>query len=320
MKRKVGNNIGNFKSMTDFHAAFPDEKSCIVYLERQLWPDGEPVSPYDPTSKVYRRGDGMYRCKNTGKNFNVRIGTMFEGSKASLYQWFMAIFLATSHKKGISSMQLAKDVGVTQKTAWFMLQRIRENFGMESKDKFSGEVELDETFVGGKNKNRHKNKKVKNSQGRSFKDKTPVLGILQRGGCVTCKVLENTTYKQLTGPVLRKVKLSATVYSDEWQGYKLINKVYKKHHVVDHGHGIYVDGGAYTNTIEAFWSNYCKRPIIGTYNWISRKHMQRYFDEFSFRYNTKGMDESERFHYFTANCKRRITYSEVISRPKKAAI
>ena len=319
-KTTICNNIGKFKSLVDFHNAFPDEKSCIAYLEHQLWPNGEPVSPFDPTSKVYRRGDGMYRCKNTGKNFNVRIGTMFEGSKTSLYQWFMAIFLVTSHKKGISSIQLAKDLGVTQKTAWFMLQRIRENFGIESKDKFDGEVELDETFVGGKNKNRHKNKKVKNSQGRSFKDKTPVMGILQRGGCVVCKVIDNTTYKQLTGPVLRKVKLSATVYSDEWQGYKLINKVYKKHHVVDHGHGIYVNGGAYTNTIEAFWSNYCKRSINGTYSWISRKHMQRYFDEFSFRYNTNDMDESERFHYFTANCKRRITYSEVISQPKKAAI
>lgn len=101
---------------------------------------------------------------------------------------------------------------------------------------------------------------------------------------------------------------------------QLINKVYKKHHVVDHGHGIYVNGGAYTNTIEAFWSNYCKRSINGTYSWISRKHMQRYFDEFSFRYNTNDMDENERFHYFTANCRRRITYNEVISRPKKAAI
>ena len=229
MKRTIGNNIGNFKSMADFHAAFPDEKSCIKYLERQLWPNGEPVSPYDPTSKVYCRGDGMYRCKNTGKNFNVRIGTMFEGSKTSLYQWFMAIFLVTSHKKGVSSMQLTKDIGVTQKTAWFMLQRIRENFGMETTEKFSGEVELDETFVGGKNKNRHKNKKVKNSQGRSFKDKTPVMGILERGGCVVCKVVKNTTYKQLTVPVLCKVERTATLYIDEWQGYKTISKLYNDH-------------------------------------------------------------------------------------------
>lgn len=187
MKRTICNNIGKFKSLVDFRNAFPDEKSCITYLEHQLWPNGEPISPFDPTSKVY--------------------------------------------------------------------------LGIESKGKLDGEVELDETFVGGKNKNRHKNKKVKNSQGRSFKDKTPVMGILQRGSCVVCKVIDNTIYKQLTGPVLRKVKLSATVYSDEWQGYKLINKVYKKHHVVDHGHGIYVNGCAYTNTIEAFWSNYCKRHV-----------------------------------------------------------
>ena len=120
--------IGEFKSLFDLLQAFPTEKSCIEHLEKKIWKDGVPVSPYDPTSKVYKRGDGMYRCKNTGKNFNIRIGTMFEGSKAPLRKWFVAIYLITSHKKGISSLQLAKDISVTQKTAWFMSQRIRENF------------------------------------------------------------------------------------------------------------------------------------------------------------------------------------------------
>ena len=115
--------IGEFKSLFDLLQAFPTEESCIEYLEKKLW-NGTPVSPYDPTSKVYRRGDGMYRCKNTGKNFNIRIGTMFEGSKAPLRKWFMAIYLITSHKKGISSLQLAKDISVTQKTAWHMLHRM----------------------------------------------------------------------------------------------------------------------------------------------------------------------------------------------------
>ncbi len=156
--------IGEFKSLFDLLQAFPTEESCIEYLEKKLW-NGTPVSPYDPTSKVYRRGDGMYRCKNTGKNFNIRIGTMFEGSKAPLRKWFMAIYLITSHKKGISSLQLAKDISVTQKTAWHMLHRIRECFDIVMDEKLDGEIELDETFVGGKNKYRHKNKKVKNCQG-----------------------------------------------------------------------------------------------------------------------------------------------------------
>jgi transposase-like protein len=117
-----------FNSLFNLLQAFPTEKSCIKYLEQQRWTNGVPVSPYDPTSEVYRRGDGMYRCKNTGKNFNVRIGTLFEGSKVSLRKWFVAIFLIVSNKKGISSVQLAKDISVTQKTAWFMNHRIRECF------------------------------------------------------------------------------------------------------------------------------------------------------------------------------------------------
>lgn len=278
--------FGNFNSAFTLMQVFDTEKECIRYLESKLWKNSEPVSPYDPTSKVYRRGDGMYRCKNTGKNFNIRIGTLFEGSKISLRKWFYAVYMVTCHTKGISSVQLSKDTHVTRKTAWFMTHRIREAFKQDYKEKFDGEVELDETFVGGKNKNRHWNKKAKKCQGRAFVDKVPVMGILQRGGKVFCKVVENTSYKQLTPPILCKVKHSATIYSDEWQGYRLIPKVYK-HHIVDHGHGIYVSGGAYTNTIEAFWGNYCKRAINGIYNWVSRKHMQRYFDEFCFRYNTR---------------------------------
>lgn len=302
--------IGEFKSLFDLLQAFPTEESCIEHLEKHIWKDGIPISPYDPTSKVYKRGDGMYRCKNTGKNFNVRIGTMFEGSKAPLRKWFVAIYLITSHKKGISSLQLAKDISVTQKTAWFMGQRIRENFKIVMDEKLEGEVELDETFVGGKNKNRHRNKKVKNSQGRSFKDKVPVMGMLERGGSVVCKVVRDTSYKSLTVPILRAVDRSATLFSDEWVGYKTIDKLYE-HYIVDHGHGQYVDKDAYTNNLEGFWS-IAKRSINGIYNHLSRKHLQRYFDEFSFRYNTRNLDEDERFNLLLCNSKHRITYQSLI--------
>lgn len=216
MKKAKNRTIGEFTSLFDLLQAFPTEESCIAYLEKQLWGDGEPVSPYDPTSKVYRRGDGMYRCNNTGKNFNIRIGTIFEGSKVQLRKWFVAIYLITTEPKGISSICLAKHLHVTQKTAWYMSQRIREAFNIALEEKLDGEVELDETFVGGKNKNRHKNKRVKNSQGRSFKDKVPVIGMLQRGGKLVCEVVRNTSYKSLTVPILRNVKRTATLYSDEW--------------------------------------------------------------------------------------------------------
>lgn len=119
-------NIGKFNSLYDLLEAFPTEESCIKYLEQQRWANGIPVPPYDPTSKVYNRGDGMYRCKNMGKNFNVRIGTMFESAKLPLRKWFVAIYEITSRKKGISSIELSKRISVTYKTAWFMNQHIRE--------------------------------------------------------------------------------------------------------------------------------------------------------------------------------------------------
>ena len=138
--------------------------------------------------------------------------------------------------------------------------------------------------------------------------------MLERGGRVICKVVRNTSYKQLTAPILRNVERNAMLYMDEWVGYKTVQKVYR-HAVVDHGHGIYVaDGGAYTNTIEAFWSNYCKRAIIGTYNYLSKKHLQRYFDEFSFRYNTRKVKENERFGDYFLQLGGHITYNQLIQK------
>jgi transposase-like protein len=176
-------NLKSFKSLFDLRQALPTEQACIKHYEQLRWPNGV-ISPFDPTSKVYYYRNRKYRCKNTGRNFNVKTGTIFENSKIPLQKWLFVIWLDTSHKKGISSCQLARDVGVTQKTAWFMLQRMREGFYCENQYILDGEVELDETFVGGKNKNRHKDKKVKNSRGRSFKDKTPVFGMLERKGKV----------------------------------------------------------------------------------------------------------------------------------------
>lgn len=305
-------NFGAFNSLYDFFTAFPDEASCIAFLENKRWENGV-VSPYDPTSKVYHRGDGNYRCKNTGKNFNVRIGTIFEGTKLPLRKWFMAIYLICNHKKSISATQLAKDISVTLKTSWFLLHKIRRTFHHIHLDKLDGEVELDETFVGGKNKNRHANKKVKNSQGRSFKDKVPVLGMLQRGGNVICKVVKDTSVKSLTPPILKAVKRTATLFTDEWCGYDIVRKIYKTE-VVDHGKGQYVVGDAYTNSIEGFWGNFCKRVIHAIYNKVSRKYMQRYFDEFCFRYNSRKVSNATRFEMAIANSQIRVTQNQIVGK------
>ena len=171
----------DFNSVIVLIQNFPDEQTCINHLEQLRW-NGNVVSPFDATSKVYKCAGNKYRCKNTRKYFNVRTGCLFDNTKIKLQTWFLAIYLITGHKKGISSLQLSSVLHVTQKTAWFMLQRIRNCFGIDNNDKLNNEVEIDESFMGGKNKNHNSSKKVAYSQGRSYKDKTPVLGMMVRNG------------------------------------------------------------------------------------------------------------------------------------------
>jgi transposase-like protein len=298
-----------FKSLIDLVKAFPTEQSCIDHLEKLRW-NGYVVSPFDETSKVYKCKDNKYRCKNTGKYFNVRTNTLFDNTKVEFIKWFMAIWLVTSHKKGISSLQLSRDISVTQKTAWFMLQRIRKCFGCENQSELNNEVEIDETFIGGKNKNRHANKKIKNSQGRACIDKTPVLGMVERSGKLVAKQIENTTAEVITPEVIKTVK-DALVYTDEWLGYRQINKIYD-HLFIKHRENEYVNGRVHTNTIEGFWS-ILKRGIVGIYHFTSRKHIQRYVDEFVFRYNTRGISENQRFNLLLQNIEHRLTYKELTS-------
>lgn len=302
--------VTKFNSLIELFDAFPNEKSCIIHLERLIWPD-EVISPFDETSKVYHLGNHKYMCKNTQKIFNIKIGTIFESTKLSLRKWFGAIWLITSHKKGISSIQLSRDLGITQKTAWHILQKIRTCFICKNDGQLDGEVECDETFVGGKNKNRHWDKKVKNSQGRSFIDKTPVLGMLQRGGDVICRVVENTSKYQITPNILKFVKPTATLYTDEWLGYYEVAEMYS-HYSVNHGKKQYANGNVYTNTIEGFWSIF-KRGIIGIYHKVTRKHLQRYVNEFAFRYNTRKISDNNRFNLLLCNIYYRLTYQQIIA-------
>lgn len=175
-----------FNNIFELLQAFPNEQACIDHLEALRW-NGIVVSPFDAESKVYKCKGNRFRCKNTGLYFNVKTQTLFDNSKVKLQKWFLAIWLVTSNEKGISSIQLGKDIGVTQKTAWFMLQRIRNCFDISDDDKLSGEVEIDETYVGTKKKNKHASKKVKGTQGHSTKTKTPVVGMDERGGKVIVK-------------------------------------------------------------------------------------------------------------------------------------
>lgn len=285
---------------------FPDEESCIRYFEKMRWED-KVISPYDASSKVYKCGNGKYKCKNTGRYFDVKTGTAFANTKLPMRAWFYAIMLFLSHKRGVSSCQLARDLGITQKTAWNMLHKIRQYMSMENNHTLSGEVEIDETFVGGKNKNRHKNKKVEKCQGRSYKDKVPVFGILERDGKVTAMVVPNTQAKTIVPIIKKRVDYGSVVYTDGWDYNGLHGKYIQRS--VDHGKHFYgityaTDEGEIiivsTNGIENVWSHF-KRMIIGIYYHVSKKHMQRYVDEYIFRFNTRNYTDSQRFNLLLRN-------------------
>lgn len=299
----------NFNSILELVQTFKDEQTCIEYLEDLRW-GGIVVSPFDETSTVYKCKGNKYRCRNTGKYFNVKTNTLFDNTKIPLQKWFIAIWLVTSHKKGISSLQLSRDIDVTQKTAWFMLQRIRKCFGIENDNDLDNTVEVDETYVGGKNKNRHADKKVKNSQGRSAKDKTPILGMVERQGKLNARTVDNVQAETLTSEIIKNVKETANLFTDEWLGYKDISKIYD-HSIVKHNEKEYVNGKIYTNTIEGFWS-LLKRGIFGIYHSLSKKHLQVYVDEFVFRYNTRKFGENDRFDLLLSNMGVRTTYKGLI--------
>lgn len=290
----------------EFVVSFPDEESAIRYYEKIRWGNNV-VSPFDASSKVYKCKDGMYKCKNTGKYFNYKTGTMFANSKLPFRHWLYAMFVFSAHKRGISSYQLARDLGITQKTAWNMLHKIRKYMSMENNHALSGEVEIDETFVGGKNKNRHKNKKVEQCQGRSYKDKVPVFGILERDGKVTAMVVPNTQAKTIVPIIKKRVDYGSVVYTDGWDYNGLHGKYIQRS--VDHGKHFYgityaTDEGEIivvsTNGIENVWSHF-KRMIFGIYYHVSKKHMQRYIDEYIFRFNTRNYTDSQRFRLLLRN-------------------
>lgn len=307
----------NFKSVIELVKAFPNEQVCIDHLEQLRW-NGVVVSPFDETSKVYKCAGNKYKCKNTGKYFNVRTATLFDNTKIELQTWFVAIYLLTGHKKGISSLQLSRDLNVTQKTAWFMAQRIRNCFGINDTDNEDGKVggggqivEVDETYVGGKMKNMTHKKRKEIGQKGANNNKHMVMGYLVRGGKLRLQSVTDKT--AILKSVLENVSNDSVLITDLSASYTKANRYYLAHETTDHAKKEYVrEGIIHTNSIEGVFSMF-DRMVIGTYHYLSPKHMQKYANELSFRFNTRTSTECERFNLMLANCTNRLTYNRLIN-------
>lgn len=312
--KSIPNNT-EFNSLIKMIEVLDTEQKCREYLEELLWKN-EPICPHcgsvrENHYKLKQAGrfKGLYKCKDCRERFTIRIGTMFEGSSIPFKKWFLAIYIFSSHKKGISSHQLAKDIAVTQKTAWFMLSRIRFSFKAKSIVKFDSVTQVDETFVGGKNMKKPKERRKEKAQGRSTKTKTVVFGLLS-DGIVTTEIVPNTKGRTLVSVIKNMVEEGSIIVSDGWIGYSKVHKDYI-HKKIAHNEGQYVKDEFHTNSIEGFWS-LLKRGILGIYHSASPKHLQKYCDEFSFRYNTKNFREGDRFNLALLNATEKLTYEELI--------
>ena len=292
----------NYNTIVELLETVKDETDARNLIARMRWQNGQPVCPHCDSTEICTFSDKKrYCCKSCDKQFTVTVGTIFENSKVPLRKWLIALFFAVSNKKGITSIQLSKQIGVTQKTAWFMLQRLRQMFEDKAPALLDGTIEVDETYVGGK----HRGKR-----GRGSENKTPVFGMVERGGRIIAKVVPDTKRATIQPIILQNAVRGCEIMSDEWWAYRGLHNNYI-HEFVCHKRYEYVRGDVHTNTIEGFWG-FFKRGIRGLYQWVSRKHMQRYVNEFTFRYNNRKESIEDMFLDTLKCIERRLSYKMLI--------
>ena len=291
---------------------FADADNCLTYLAARRWKDGVvcPICGSKDVSFVASRRGWQCKTRHSKSQFSIKVGTIFEDSAISLDKWLLAMWMLANCKNGVSSYEISRATGISQKSTWFMLQRIRLALQDQDGGKLSGEVEVDETSIGGKARNMHTAVKARRMTGTGTKDKTAVMGILERGGKVRTSVVPNRKKKALQGEVRQHVEAGSALYSDALLSYDGLASDYA-HQVVDHAVE-YVNGQAHTNGLENYWS-LLKRGLSGTYISVEPFYLFRYLDEQSFRYNNrKEMNDSDRFDLAVRQIVgKRLTWAEV---------
>lgn len=316
------------KTLQEAILYFGNPDNCLAYLAKKRWPDGVVVCPTCGSTQVHflatRR---LWQCVNEHprRQFSIKVGTIMEDSAIPIEKWLCATWMIVNDKNGISSYELHRALGVTQKSAWFMAHRIRLALQRGSFAKLGGrgvEVEADETFIGGKARNMHLSEKQRRITSTGPKGKQPVWGVLERGGDVRCVVVP-TTRKPVIQPLVKEhVAAESALYTDALLSYKGMEREYA-HGVIDHAVA-YVNGRVHTNGLENFWS-LLKRSLGGTYVSVEPFHLFRYLDEQSFRYNNRGtkkqpVNDGQRFRMALSNIPgRRLTYAELTGKLRPEA-
>ena len=291
---------------------FSDLDNCQAYMIAVRWADSKVHCPTCGADKVtYLANARLWKCyaKHPRQKFSLKVGTIFEDSALGLDKWMMAMWLIANCKNGVSSCEVARDLGITQKSAWHMLQRIRLAMRVGSFEKLGGQVECDETYIGGLARNMHRDKREKKIKGTGGAGKVAVMGLLERNGKVRAKVIRDATQLTLHAEVRENVEAGTELFTDGWKAYSGLQKDYI-HQVIDHAEK-YVDGQIHTNGIENFWS-LLKRGLKGTYVSVEPFHLFRYLDEQSFRFNNRTLTDGERFSIVVEQIiGRRLTYSDL---------